>query len=71
MAFKRNKKYFSLLRMEKEGRWISENPLFIEGNMGLYPVFKTGGPTGRFPKNHQELILKKIGDKDDTLENRL
>tara|TARA_R100001594_G_scaffold13276_5_gene28772 strand:+ start:4736 stop:5032 length:297 start_codon:yes stop_codon:yes gene_type:complete len=58
MVFKRNKKYFSSLKEEKEGYWVSEQPLFIGGNKGLFPVFKNGGPTGQFPKNHQEYILK-------------
>ena len=60
MVFKRNKKYFSCLKEEKDGYWVSEQPLFIAGKQGLFPVFKTGGPTGRFPKNHQEYILKNI-----------
>mgnify|MGYP003141617441 CR=1 FL=1 len=60
MVFKRNKKYFSSLKEEKEGYWVSEQPLFIGGNKGLFPVFKNGGPTGRFPKNHQEYICKDI-----------
>lgn len=60
MVFKRNKKYYSELKMEREGYWVSVHPLFIGGDKGLYPVFKTGGPTGRFPKNHQEYILKEV-----------
>ena len=71
MVFKRNKKYFSELRMEREGRWVNEHPLFLCGNKGLYPVFKTGGPTGRFPKNHQEFILKEIGGNKDDIGNRI
>jgi hypothetical protein len=62
VAFKRNRKYFSELKMEREGYWVNLHPLFIKGNEGLYPVFKTGGPTGVFPKNHQELILKNLGE---------
>ena len=71
MVFKRNKKYFSELRMEREGRWVNEHPLFLCGKKGLYPVFKTGGPTGRFPKNHQEFILKEIGGNKNDIENRI
>jgi hypothetical protein len=62
MVFKRNKKYFSELKEEKKGYWVSVHPLFLCGDKGLYPVFKTGGPTGRFPQNHQELILKDISN---------
>ena len=51
------------LKMKREGYWVSVHPLFISGNKGLYPVFKTGGPTGRFPKNHQEFILKSFPTK--------
>jgi hypothetical protein len=47
----------------KKGYWVCDNPLFICGNKGLFPVFKTGGPTGTFPKNHQELILKDISNE--------
>ena len=71
MVFKRNKKYFSELKMKREGYWVSVHPLFISGNKGLYPVFKTGGPTGRFPKNHQEFILKEIGGSKDDIGNRI
>ena len=71
MVFKRNKKYFSELKMKREGYWVSIHPLFISGNKGLYPVFKTGGPTGRFPKNNQEFILKEIGGNKDDIGNRI
>ena len=60
MVFKRNKKYFSLLRETKKGYWVNDEPLFIFKGKGLFPVFKTGGPQGRFPKNHQQLILKDL-----------
>jgi hypothetical protein len=46
---------------------MSNKPLFTCGDKGLYPVFKTGGPTGVFPKNHQEFILKDI--KEDNEED--
>ena len=63
-VFKRVKPYTGALKQEgKTNRWISDKPLFTYGDKGLFPVFKTGGPTGIFPKNHQELILKKLGDK--------
>tara|TARA_R110000824_G_scaffold32377_2_gene104569 strand:- start:1235 stop:1492 length:258 start_codon:yes stop_codon:yes gene_type:complete len=64
MVFRRNRKFYAELRMEEEGRWVCDNPLFTCGDKGLYPVFKTGGPTGRFPKNHQEFILKNIGGEN-------
>jgi len=70
MVFKRNKKFYAELKMEEEGRWVCENPLFTCGDKGLYPVFKTGGPTGRFPKNHQEFILKNIGEEDGDSKGR-
>ena len=53
--------------MEREGYWVSVHPLFLYGNKGLYPVFKTGGPTGNFPKNHQEFILKEIGERNEEI----
>ena len=65
-TFKRNRKFYCLLTKVKEDYWVSDIPLFIDGNQGLFPVFKAGGPTGQFPKNHQELILKQIGGKNDT-----
>tara|TARA_R100000234_G_C4859450_1_gene118530 strand:+ start:149 stop:373 length:225 start_codon:yes stop_codon:yes gene_type:complete len=69
MVFKRNKKFSScvILKEESKGRWMSDKPLFTCGSKGLYPVFKTGGPTGVFPKNHQEFILKDI--KEDKEED--
>ena len=62
-AFKRNKKYFALLKEVRKGYWVDDNPLFIKGDKGLFPVFKSGGPQGRFPKNHQELILKSLKEE--------
>ena len=69
MVFKRNKKFSScvILKEESKGRWMSNEPLFTCGSKGLYPVFKTGGPTGVFPKDHQEFILKEI--KEDKKED--
>lgn len=65
MVFKRNRKYFSELREKRNGYWVSEHPLFLCGGKGLFPVFKTGGPTGRFPKNHQEFILRNINEGEE------
>ena len=65
IKFKRNKKYFSLLREVKKGYWLNDEPLFINKTQGLFPVFKTGGPQGRFPKNHQEYILKDLKGSED------
>ena len=65
MIFKRNKKFFSELKEEKKGYWVSQHPLFLCGDKGLYPVFKTGGPQGRCPKNHQEFILKNIKEEEE------
>ena len=64
VKFKRNKRYFSLLREVKKGYWVNEEPLFTNRNQGLYPVFKTGGPHGKFPKNHQEFILKSLIEEE-------
>lgn len=66
MVFEKNKKYFSCLREEKEGHWVCDNPLFMCGNKGLYPVYRTNGRYGILNKNYHELILKDI-DKE-TLE---
>ena len=62
MVFKRNRKFSScvVLGEESPGRWMADKPLFTCGNKGLFPVFKTGGPTGAFPKNHQEFTLRDI-----------
>lgn len=70
-AFKRNKKYCAVLSEVREGYWVDSCPLFVCGNKGLFPVYKTGGPTGRFPVNHQELILKNIESGDNKIENRI
>ena len=43
MEFKRNKKYFSLLVRESETRWVCENPLFLCGDKGLFPVYRANG----------------------------
>ncbi len=64
MVFKRNKKYYSELKEKKKGYWVNLHPLFLCGNKGLFPVFKTGGPQGKYPKNHQEFILKDIVESE-------
>ena len=63
MIFKRNKKYCAVLTEMKRGYWVDSCPLFISKEKGLFPVYKTGGPTGRYPKNNQEFILKKLEEK--------
>jgi hypothetical protein len=64
-VFKRNKKFYgALMKQGETDYWIANQPLFICGDKGLFPVFRTGGPTGVFPKNHQQLILKKLGEED-------
>ena len=61
--------YLSFKDKKNIQKWLEtfDKPLFISGNKGLYPIFKTGGPTGAFPKNHQEFELKDIKEdnKDD------
>tara|TARA_R100001594_G_scaffold149739_1_gene208434 strand:- start:1203 stop:1466 length:264 start_codon:yes stop_codon:yes gene_type:complete len=64
MEFKRNKKYFSLLKRESETRWVCENPLFLCGDKGLFPVYRANGRQGVLNKNYHELILKSLGDKN-------
>ena len=63
MIFKRNKKYCAVLSEEKPGYWVDSCPLFVSKEEGLFPVYKTGGPTGRYPKNNQEFILKKLEER--------
>lgn len=70
MIFKRNKKYYSLLKKVNNYRWECTNPLFICGDKGLFPVYKASGKYGILNKNHHELILKDIDnnlkeDKED------
>ena len=67
VKFQRNKKYYSILKENTTGRWIDENPLFVNKTQGLYPVFKTGGPQGKFTKNHQEFILKNLPETTEDL----
>jgi|TARA_R110000824_G_scaffold38267_9_gene117069 hypothetical protein len=71
MEFKRNKKYFSELRMEREGRWVCDNPLFLCGDKGLFPVYRTNGRQGVLNKNYHELILKKMEGKENDIGNRI
>jgi|TARA_R110000787_G_scaffold210944_1_gene320708 hypothetical protein len=71
-VFKRSREYTgAVLKEGRPGRWVSNKPLFTCGDKGLFPVFKTGGPTGRFPVNHQEFILKNINGKENNLEDRI
>lgn len=60
MEFTRNKSYYSCLRRESELRWVCENPLFICGDKGLFPVYRAGGRQGVLNKNYHELILKDL-----------
>ena len=64
MEFKKNKKYFSVLRRVKEGYWLCDNPLFVCGNRGLFPVYRANGRQGVLNKNYHELILKNINNND-------
>ena len=67
MEFKRNKRYYSTLRKEKaigdQFKFVDDNPLFICGDKGLFPVYRTGGRQGVLNKNYHELILKDISDE--------
>tara|TARA_R100000458_G_scaffold27547_1_gene25080 strand:- start:555 stop:824 length:270 start_codon:yes stop_codon:yes gene_type:complete len=69
MEFKRNKKYFSLLKEEgkigEQKKFVCENPLFINDDLskGLFPVYRTGGRQGVLNKNYHELIYKDISDE--------
>ena len=42
---------------------MDDNPLFICGDKGLFPVYRTGGRQGVLNKNYHELILKDISDE--------
>ena len=37
--------------------------IFICGDKGLFPVYRTGGRQGVLNKNYHELILKDISDE--------
>ena len=63
MVFKRNKKYYCLLKEVKKNYWLYKETLIISGNKGLFPVFNVNAKYGRFPQNHQEFILKEIESK--------
>jgi hypothetical protein len=71
MVFKRSKKFYAELEETQKGRWVSKHPLFTCGDKGLFPVFKTGGPIGIFPKNHQEYILKPLKKEKSNIENKI
>lgn len=60
VKFEKNKKYFSSLTEEKEGHWVCDNPLFVSGSKGLYPVYRTNGRYGILNKNYHELVLKAL-----------
>lgn len=64
MEFKKNKKYFSVLRRIKDGYWLCDNPLFVCGNKGLFPVYRANGRQGVLNKNYHELVLKNINNND-------
>tara|TARA_R100000353_G_scaffold27235_2_gene22958 strand:+ start:984 stop:1193 length:210 start_codon:yes stop_codon:yes gene_type:complete len=64
MEFKKNKKYFSVLRRIKDGYWLCDNPLFVCGNKGLFPVYRANGRQGVLNKNYHELVLKDINNND-------
>ena len=65
VIFKREKSSLAILKKVRDNYWVAENPLFKSKNQGLFPVFKTGGPQGKFPKNHQEFILRNIEEKEE------
>ncbi len=65
MEFKKNKKYFSVLRRVKEGYWLCDNPLFVCGNKGLFPVYRANGRQGVLNKNYHELVLKDIKKEEN------
>ena len=71
MIFVKNKKYFSSLRNTEEGRWECDNPLWISKDKGLFPVYKTSGRQGVLNKNHHELILKDLKEKNDDIGDRI
>ena len=71
MEFKKNKKYFSVLRRVKEGYWLCDNPLFVCGNKGLFPVYKTSGRYGVMNKNYHELVLKDINEGENDVRTGL
>ena len=68
MEFKRNKNYFSCLRRESEIRWVCDNPLFLCGDKGLFPVYRAGGRQGVLNKNYHELVLKNL--KEEKCQNK-
>ena len=60
MLFEKNKKYFSSLTEVREDYWVCNNPLFMCGNKGLFPVYRAEKRYGVLNKNYHELILKDI-----------
>ena len=68
MEFKRNKNYYSSLRKKSETRWVCDNPLFLCGDKGLFPVYRAGGRQGVLNKNYHELVLKNL--KEEKCQNK-
>lgn len=60
MLFKKNKKYFSSLTEVREDYWVCDNPLFMCGDKGLFPVYRADKRYGILNKNYHELIFKDI-----------
>tara|TARA_R110002020_G_scaffold82163_3_gene203422 strand:- start:18883 stop:19170 length:288 start_codon:yes stop_codon:yes gene_type:complete len=63
MVFEKNKKYFSSLTEKREGYWVCDNPLFMCGNKGLFPVYRENGRYGVLNKHYHELVFKDIPEK--------
>tara|TARA_R110000824_G_scaffold232395_1_gene420445 strand:- start:14215 stop:14502 length:288 start_codon:yes stop_codon:yes gene_type:complete len=60
MVFKKNKRYYSALREETDGNWVCDNPLFMCGDKGLFPIYRENGRYGILNKNYHELVFKTI-----------
>ncbi len=60
MEFKKNKKYYSSLTEIEDCYWLCDNPLFLCGNKGLFPVYRAEKRYGVLNKNYHELVLKEI-----------
>ena len=63
MLFEKNKKYFSSLTEVREDYWVCDNPLFVCGNKGLFPVYRAEKRYGVLNKNYHELIFKEIPEE--------
>ena len=44
----------------REGYWVCNNPLFLCGDKGLFPVYRENGRYGILNKHYHELICKDI-----------